>query len=96
MATKHTPAPWAQYANTNIVTCKWRGPGAESLRICEVATNTRRDEGRHNLNLIVAAPDMLQTLQDMDGWLANTGHGEDHPWRISVRAAIAKATGVDA
>jgi hypothetical protein len=46
-----------------------------------------------DIPLVIAAPDMLKTLQDMDGWLANTGHAKDHPWRLSVRAAIAKATG---
>lgn len=33
-----------------------------------------------------------KALQDMDGWLANTGHDEDHPWRISIRAAIGDAS----
>jgi hypothetical protein len=36
---------------------------------------------------------MLKTLRDMDGWLDNSGFTDEHPWRISIRAAITKATG---
>lgn len=43
--------------------------------------------------LAAAAPAMLATLRDMDRWLANTHHDGDHPWRMSIRAAIAKAEG---
>lgn len=49
-----------------------------------------------DIPLIAAAPEMFKTLNDMDGWLANTGHAADHPWRLSIRAAIAKATGAAA
>lgn len=30
-------------------------------------------------------------ISDMDGWLANTGHDKDHPWRLSIRAALPPA-----
>jgi hypothetical protein len=46
-----------------------------------------------NARLIAAAPVMFQTLRDMDGWLDNSGFTDEHPWRISIRAAIAAATG---
>lgn len=43
--------------------------------------------------VIAAAPVLLAGLQDLDRWLAETGHGTDHPWRMSLAVAIAAATG---
>lgn len=64
MSAQHTAGPWLQYADTHIVICKHSGADrSEDLRICEVAMNTRRDEGRHNINLIIAAPDLLLVAQ---------------------------------
>ncbi|MFN7132030.1 MAG: hypothetical protein ACK4N5_08100, partial [Myxococcales bacterium] len=34
---------------------------------------------------------MREVLVNLDGWLANTGHGTGHPWRISIREAFAPA-----
>lgn len=28
------------------------------------------------------------TLEQLDGWLEATGHGADHPWRLSIARAI--------
>lgn len=61
---KHTPGPWIQWADTNIIIrLHSGGPFSEDLRICEVATNTKDDQGRYNAMLISAAPDLLDALQ---------------------------------
>lgn len=88
---KHTPGPWVQWADTNIVIRLHTGrPHAEDLRICEVATNTWKDEGRHNASLIAAAPELLEALQMIF-------RSEALPlfhWQ-RAKAAIEKATGVE-
>ncbi len=67
----HTPGPWLQWAGTNIIIRKHSGADrSEDLRICEVATNTRHDEGRHNIDLIAAAPDLLVELDRLSAELA--------------------------
>lgn len=48
-----------------------------------------RTKAIETARLFIAAPLMLKTLTNMDKWLANTGHDSDHPWRISIAAAIA-------
>ena len=64
---KHTPGPWAQFADTNVVIRLHSGePRSEDLRICVVSTNTRRDEGAANVRLIVSAPELLAALRRME------------------------------
>lgn len=85
---KHTPGPWVQWADTNIVIRLHTGrPHAEDLRICEVATNTWKDEGRHNARLIAAAPDLLEVVKAVMSGMHTLEN------RAKARAAIAKATG---
>lgn len=104
VAAKHTPGPWAYDGDGRIDALAFRTPttytdhetGEKQVYMQGLVGlpyscgDGSRDANGH---LMAAAPDMFKTLQDMDGWLANTSHGEDHPWRISIRAAIAKATG---
>ena len=60
----HTPGPWIQWADTNIIIRLHSGSKrSEDLRICEVATNTWQDQGRYNARLIAAAPDLLEALR---------------------------------
>lgn len=105
-AARFTPGPWAFYPETGrIDALQFRKPtgyitpaGAEYIGGMvalpySCGDDEHRDTRDANGQLMAAAPDMFKTLQDMDGWLANTSHGEDHPWRISIRDAIAKATG---
>lgn len=101
-AATHSPGPWevrtsAETVDFGIIV---RDPRAEEgwAVIAEVFSEVRyagerAPEALANAHLIVAAPDMFQTLTDMDGWLENAGYAADHPWRISLRAAIAKASG---
>jgi len=37
----------------------------------------------------------LQLLRQLDGWLDNTGHDDEHPWRVCIGATLA-THGVDA
>lgn len=39
-------------------------------------------------HVVTGAPHMLKTLQDMDGWLRESGYEADHPWRRSISEAI--------
>lgn len=39
---------------------------------------------------------LLQTLSALDRWMREAGYAENHPWRASIFAAIAKATGAAA
>lgn len=99
MSAKHTPGPWLQWADTNIIIRLHSGaPRSEDLRICEVSTNTRHDEGAANARLIAAAPELLEALQKliMCWQSVCNGHGWDPEHVIEAteaRAAIAKATG---
>ena len=92
---KHTPGPWLQWAGTNVIITKHSGgPDPEDLRICEVATNTRRDEGRHNVNLICAAPDLLAALEELLRVHVGPKLNDEGPSYRAVqqaRAALAKA-----
>jgi len=88
----YTPGPWVQWADTNIVIKLHSGrPQAEDLRICEVATNTWHDEGRHNARLIASAPDLLAALIVANEALCDLPLMD--PRVQQIRAAIAKATG---
>lgn len=101
MSAQHTPGPWVQWADTNIVIRLHTGrPQAEDLRICEVATNTWKDEGRHNARLIAAAPELLEALRITRGNVASLGpagalepYAPYREWLAMIDAAIAKATG---
>lgn len=88
MTATHTPGPWKanKYGNSFVITAK---DGAYDIAVIR---NIGNENNEANARLIAGSPTMLATLQDMDGWLANTGHAEDHPWRVSVRAAILAAS----
>jgi hypothetical protein len=101
---KHTPGPWAflEEGRTEEDGNRCRplticGPNHDDLANVyssdDATVSIPRSEAIANARLFAAAPDMLQTLRDLDGWLDNSGFTDAHPWRISIRAAIAKATG---
>lgn len=37
---------------------------------------------------LAKADEHRRILRDLDRWLANTNHGEDHPWRVSIRKTV--------
>jgi len=89
---KHTPGPWMQWADTNIIIGLHSGSNRiENLRICEVATHTWQDQGRYNARLIACAPELLEALKAVADYWA----GGDVPEALDaqMRAAIAKAQG---
>jgi hypothetical protein len=61
-----TPGPWVTWADTNLIIRLHSGADrAEDLRVCEVSTNTRHDEGRKNRDYIAAAsPENVGALLD--------------------------------
>lgn len=88
---KHTPGPWINLGNGDIVAQSENYCGGEK-DIASVFL-TSNDEDEANANLIAAAPELLEALKDMlDGHEdACTGYGEGAADK--ARAAIAKATG---
>jgi hypothetical protein len=88
---KHTPGPWINLGNGDIVARSENYCGGEK-DIASVFL-TSNDEDEANANLIAAAPDLLEALKDMlDGHEdACTGYGDGAADK--ARAAIAKATG---
>jgi hypothetical protein len=103
---KHTPGPWTQWADTNIIIGLHSGSKRiENLRICEVATHTWQDQGRYNARLIAAAPETAaerDRLREVNVELLEalvTLLDSVEGKRITqgdcnqARAAIAKATG---
>jgi hypothetical protein len=102
-AVQHTPGPWEARAShgTSDFGIVAQLPDAQGgwAVIGEAFSNIRNsaecalEEAAANARAMAAAPEMLKTLRDLDGWLANTGHADTHPWRISIAAAVAKATG---
>lgn len=90
---KHTPGPW-EYAEwgRRIIS----GTGNAEILVATVAINTYRDQGRHNANLIVAAPNLYEALKAMtDAFLDTQGsHGaQEQAAMEAARAALAKVDG---
>lgn len=90
----HTPGPWEAVDSMTV-----RGPFAmgdsdkPGLLVASLPVELPPGERAANARLIAAAPAMLETLQRMEGWLRESGYGENHPWRLSLNEGIAKATG---
>ena len=73
-----------------------RGPKNEPIALVLIAGFSKK-EGAANANLLAAAPDLLDALQDVDAlWMHHSvahGDGKISPLHEKVIAAIAKATG---
>ena len=73
-----------------------RGPKNEPIALVLIAGFSKK-EGAANANLLAAAPDLLEALQDVDAlWVHHSiahGDGKISPLHEKVIAAIAKATG---
>ena len=100
MTTKHTPGPWEKADGTDGITRGIRGwHGPESVNVINWNGISRATSvtGRANARLLLAAPDLLAALQDVDAlWMHHSvahSDGKIGPLHEKVIAAIAKATG---
>ena len=100
MTTKHSPGPWAFQAHGSLILDA--RPGSSQCAVAHVQVNTYKDEGRHNANLIAAAPDLLHACLAMIEWDAREkDHAIDFYARIKLcelalekaRAAVSRAEG---
>lgn len=65
-------------------------PSARDLWLTTVQEYQLRDAMNDGLKEI----ERLRTaLEAHDGWLANTGHGADHPWRLHIARALQSSAG---
>lgn len=88
---KHTPGPWRYLQwGSRIVSSD---TGSTQVLIATVATNTRRDEGRHNAHLLTAAPDLLAMLAEAHEIIDSWGHEETAEVTARMRALIERAGG---
>jgi hypothetical protein len=94
--TKHTPGPWRteQAFNSAQVHIVAAVDGLERSIATDIWCDG--DEQEANVNLIVAAPDLLEALEmivaEADSYTARTGKPV-YNWLDQARAAIAKARG---
>lgn len=97
---KHTPKPWQEVYDTNGITRGirgWHGPESVNVINWNGISRATSTTGQANARLIVAAPDLLAALQDVDVlWMHHSvahSDGKISPLHEKVIAAIAKATG---
>lgn len=94
MNIKNTPGPWTGQPGDNFIT------DAAGIVICEMHRHHTDEEIAANAALITAAPDLLEALQALSSLPEYDGTGTTSKQRLAVkdrvRAAIAKATGVEA
>ena len=100
---KHTPGPWINIGNGDIVAISENYCGGEK-DIASVFL-TSNDEDEWNARLIAAAPDLLEALKmtaqqlETDAiFMSLSGASGNHQAEVALvaRAAIAKATGGEA
>lgn len=90
---KWTPGPWEyQQWGSRIFDS---GKGSSQVLVAIIATNTRKDEGRHNAHLIAAAPELFEALEAMleDGVFAGCDWIPSDNAKQLGDAALAKARG---
>lgn len=96
---KHTPAPWKFVIDEKDDDDMGSIVGDGDVRICYFGNgstyhpNEGSDPNNDNLNLILAAPELLEALQDiLNSALANQA-AINQPLIDNARVAIKKATG---
>ena len=94
---KHTPGPWIMTRRGehyhDIHGRRWE----ELARVVTKTDGAIKDsaEGMANAKLIAAAPELLEALKHLEGFLSNKGYSEHDPLvRGMARQAIAKAEGI--
>lgn len=98
---KHTPKPWQEVYDTNGITRGirgWHGPESVNVINWNGISRATSTTGQANARLIVAAPELLESLREMfamwrsvcraQGW-----EPEHLAEAVRAQAAIAKATG---
>lgn len=95
MSGQHTPGPWSEGAEGNLRVYGPDGQGEHSGLIAVV------HKGRANVNLIAAAPDLLEALKGIQPHLgaiicyaSTCGAHEPNRLAMAVENAIAKARGL--
>lgn len=83
----HTPGPWVVRTDYSGAFNLF-GEGGNRVILCQ-ARMANQDQ---NVQLISAAPDLLEALQLVRDWVV-TLKGNNHPYQIAIDVAIAKATG---
>lgn len=88
---KHTPGPWKIEGNKIL---NVRNNPDKELLVCEVYDDTFNLNFEANIKLIAAAPDLLETLTTIVGFMKNSGLTTHHykSYFESAKAAIKKAT----
>jgi hypothetical protein len=96
MSTQHTPGPW--FKNRGFLI----GSDGSDVVAADLGLGLGADNGdgirKANARLIIAAPDLLEALQDlfdadMEHFLMGDGKDDQIEAIAKARAAIAKATG---
>lgn len=98
MTYTYTPGPWNIFTDgttaAGIVKYQENSPyndGRDSVLICSFEGLCSHDETESNANLIAAAPELLEALEDVE---CNLGLCDlDDDTCAKIRAAIAKARG---
>lgn len=96
METKHTPGPWNAVElsyNSSAYYIYGSGKDKRSLAVAHIPRSTIQPM-EANARLIAAAPDLLAALKLLLVCVDDEGRQREEPF-VSVRAAIAKATGAN-
>jgi len=87
-AAKHTPGPWKREAKTGRN--RFRITDARGHQVAD--TNTYNEDAEANADVIAAAPELLEALQELVDGMTDVEDSESCVL-FRARAAIAKATG---
>jgi hypothetical protein len=86
----HTPGPWVQDRYGSLV-------GSDSKQVVVwglgIAHGQRNATAEANARLIAAAPELLEALKSIVGWIEEGGYGAEATIERCARAAMAKAEG---
>ena len=91
MESKHTPGPWNRTKYPNIVYESKKGQG---IADCYIRPGISKAQARANARLIAAAPDLLETLEEVLPFISNPIYPfHENAMVAQAEKAIAKAKG---
>jgi len=94
MSTTHTPGPWRAFYNRQTKQLELGRPSTNGLEIVEPVAVLTTSITKENLDLIEAAPELLEALQHaLQAWESYSETGFPNPNLRKYQTAIAKATG---